>query len=274
MSEKRDAANDMAVCEAATAVKWEADVAAPIEWRKYFELAISHLPHWIDRAQQAEAQINNFLTYGQGGASFSESQWIAKIREQEERHVQVIKRMAADKRQLRREVSETAIRLGCERDRAIKELEQAKRNADVFKKLLEQEIVNKAYWQNRAMNNAKELDRIIKQLEQCRGEAAVMQEALEDLAPPDWHPTFTDPDSGGEPCPWCDGYGGTHDHDCKLVKALSVTAGTAHANRVEALEKVAEVAQIVMRWLPKEYPSALALYDALAALDSRGGVRE
>jgi hypothetical protein len=37
------------------------------------------LPHWIKRYQEAEKQINNFLTFGQSGASFEESQWLDKL---------------------------------------------------------------------------------------------------------------------------------------------------------------------------------------------------
>jgi uncharacterized Zn finger protein (UPF0148 family) len=36
------------------------------------------------RIAELEKQINNFLSYGQGGASFNEAQWIEKLRQQEE----------------------------------------------------------------------------------------------------------------------------------------------------------------------------------------------
>ncbi len=41
--------------------------------------------YWQRRAEEAERERDAFLTFGQGGASFEEAQWIDKLRAMEER---------------------------------------------------------------------------------------------------------------------------------------------------------------------------------------------
>lgn len=103
MSIKRDIQKDLVLCSAATPGPWEsspagnwygaepnyfdvssdyatiADLISNKDDARFIAQAREALPYWLARVQELQKEIDNFLTFGQGGAGFRESQLIAEL---------------------------------------------------------------------------------------------------------------------------------------------------------------------------------------------------
>lgn len=80
------------------------------------------------------------------------------------------------------------------------------------------------------------------QIANLKAQLAVAIDLIREVMPTDWHPSDFDQDSGGQPCFWCDGYGGTHDEGCKaqnLIEGQNVDRAMTERDRFKtALEEI------------------------------------
>lgn len=113
----RDLKKDLELCEKATSGAWESSPAG--NWYgaevNYWQVSSDHaivadlinnkydaefiaeareaLPYWLGIVQELQKEIDNFLTFGQGGAGFRESQLIAELAKKEAQLAAMLERM-------------------------------------------------------------------------------------------------------------------------------------------------------------------------------------